>query len=378
MVQIMNNPIISKPDDEMASVTGINTDEVVENKPRKILFYGGCHAVALYRIFNQFAAVPAVFDSLLNYQLIAEKKPFPLDRLKSFDTLVLSPILNKKNYNTHDLVKMCQDMGIKTVVYPWLQWNGYFPYATKGPFFTADSWYFGGLPNFDKYATLEEFQRAAGEAYANNAALQDHVKATTEHLKAHELAGGCDISIVDFILKNYRSKRLFLTPDHPAKPFYDFFVREVSVRINVPVSDSFYWSSREPQYGIRLPIAPAVTQSLGLDFYDADYQHLLSDLGERYVPYDEYQKILYGVSKNMKACRPNSATYLKRQPMLSEQLNPKDKMLLSPDNLIQIEMLETIGNHARVRINWGGNKKTQLDLSKFVYCYIFLPHWEFR
>ena len=93
---------------------------------RKVLFYGGCHANVLRAIFDRYCLYKDVkFDLIMNYLLIAAGKEFPYEELYKYDMVIYSPISNHGTYNTSNLLKACGDFGVKTLCYPWLQWNGY-------------------------------------------------------------------------------------------------------------------------------------------------------------------------------------------------------------------------------------------------------------
>jgi len=111
--------------------------------PMKVLFYGGCHAPILCQIFKRHATSVTAdsFEFLVNFKIIDSGKPFPYSDAKKYSTVVMSPINNQGQWNTEHLLEFCRSNGIKTVVFPWLQWNGYFPEVEKsGPKSRQGDW----------------------------------------------------------------------------------------------------------------------------------------------------------------------------------------------------------------------------------------------
>lgn len=256
----------------------------------RVLFYGGCHAMALRRIFEQY--VPGVeVDHITNYKLIRENVGFPYDHLKRFDWVVFNPILNKEAYNTVHLEAFAKANGVKTLKYPWLQWQGYYPTVRK----ISPDWYTGyWLSGLDAVAerspTFDHFceQVFHGQALADEARQQ--FEATTGYLQ--RLETHADLNVSDFVLRNYQTQRLFLTPDHPSLATYKHLVRLVSEALGCKVDPSFYWSAQEVQQGIQIPILPSVSRALGITFAAGDFQHNLV-YGDDVFPLREFLKLHY-------------------------------------------------------------------------------------
>lgn len=352
--------------------------EDMGERKKRILFYGGCHAATFKGIFARNCPDPDyAFDCIVNFELIASRAPFPYERLKDYEYVVFSPIENKEDYNTEKLLSACREEGIRTIVYPWLQWNGYFPYIRKGPFLTTLSWQHGLFPGFGALEDFDAFADAMSSALSDSNALDANLLATTERLRAQETRTGCDITVSDYILGNYARRRLFLTPDHPSKILYDYLAAELSGRLGVPLRESFFWSTFEPQHGIRIPIPPEVGTSLGLDFVDADYQNTLTGLGQRHVCYDEYQRISFGVSLGYKIYRSSTRTFIKHDVADSKSLPDSEKLAVPKGCLVQILPTRVERSHVVGRINWASGANSEIKPWRLpVEGAIFAPHWK--
>ncbi|RWX78764.1 hypothetical protein EPK99_09245 [Neorhizobium lilium] len=220
----------------------------------KIFFYGGCHAQVFARVFREWGSAD-VCDVVVNYELIASNLPFPYERLHNYDAVVFSPINNKDEYNTKYIEDYCNKHGIKSISYPWMQWNGYHPFTEKREFLGLNHWFPVGHDLEPDQARIEIVKSA---------------EITTDRLKQHEETNRTNLKISDFILKYYRDTRLFLTPDHPSNVLYRYAVWEISKRLSIDVSHDFYRYEQLLQPEIILPIQPAVSAALDLRFEASD------------------------------------------------------------------------------------------------------------
>jgi hypothetical protein len=230
-----------------------------------VLIYGGCHAVALRDLFRSNAPGSHHFDCLQNYELINSGTPFPYERLPQYDAVVYSPVRNKGEWNTDLLKARCDAIGVKTVSFPWLQFNGYFPDVTDA-----------GVPPhlwtyqyFKHHAAagqgLDELRTAAFAPETLNpfGYLDYAFSALAEH------EGGLDISIGSFVRDNFRKRRLFWTPNHPTLVLYEYVQREIASRLGIALSGAM---SREELHRDAFLIMPGVAQALELQFSGEEYR----------------------------------------------------------------------------------------------------------
>ena len=257
----------------------------------RILFYGGCHAAAFRRLFERYGVGIEKIDHLTNFRLIREGLRFPYDSLKAFDWIIFNPILNKGHYNTSHLEDYCRSNGIKFLRYPWLQWEGYYPTARRNCPEWYAGWWLEGLdrladssPSFDHfYAEVME-----GDAFAEEAVR--HIDVTTAFLRRSET--NADVIISDYILQNFRKKRLFLAPDHATIELYKFLIKEIVSRIGCKIDQSFYYSTTEIQDVLRMPILPCIARGLKLEFVGGEFENKLV-LGNRIFSLTEYLELHY-------------------------------------------------------------------------------------
>jgi hypothetical protein len=252
----------------------------------RILFYGGCHAAALRRIFERYAPDVEYVDHLTNFRIIRENAPVPYEDFRQFDWIIFSPILNKNEYNTIHVENFCRKNNIKYLKYPWLQWEGCFPAMKK----TASAWWWcTGLdqlaaesPSFEAFREAVLFGNALAEEAVRN------LEKTTTFLRRRE--ADADVTISQFIADRYKDERLFLTPDHAAIPLYRYLVRQIADAIRCKMDESFYFSTEEVQPETEHPILPSVARALELRFVGGNF-HNKFVFGDGRMALTEYLKM---------------------------------------------------------------------------------------
>jgi len=257
----------------------------------RVLFYGGCHAAALARVFKRNCKSLEHVDHLTNFQLIRSGEPVPYEYIGSFERVVFSPIRNKREYKTIHLENFLRARGIHFFKYPWLQWEGYFPGTARSPY----SWYTGWWP-----ASLERLAEECtskdaflDEIYAGNALRElvaPNFERTTQRLEQGEK--DCDIAISSIILSSYRDKRLLLTNDHAGIELYKPIAEEVARWLNCRLDPAFHHSTTEVQLGIQCPVLPSVIDELGIRFPGGDFTNKMM-IGADVLSISEYASLAW-------------------------------------------------------------------------------------
>ena len=343
---------------------------------RRVLFYGGCHAQTLQRIFREYGTEPGMeYDLVVNFQIIAAGKPFPMHRIPRCRAVVMSPVLNKPGYNTDRILEACRAAGVQTVVYPWIEWHGYHPYAVKRIFMGGKHWVHR-IPAAPGLQAGEDFERALSLALSDHQQVQDLLQRTTQALRQNEARGGCTVPLSEFILDNHRTQRLFLTPDHAAQPLYRHLVAEVSRQIGIGIHPDYYASALEPQRGKQMPILPEVAQALKLNFMDGDFITTEGLLAGRTVHRSEYLELLGGALLGRGLWRASTGTRLKRRPVLSAALAPDECVELCEGDLLHVAHPATADGHLQVRPVWAHRPGSgRVSLPAWDSGYLYAQHW---
>ncbi len=252
-------------------------DDHSEGDLRKILLYGGCHALVLRDYLN--AVFGDRFDCALivNFELIASRAPFPYASLAAYDAVLFSPIENTAGYETNELVAACKRHGIPAIGFPWLEWHGYFPGAVKGRFRGHFRWHYPEL--LDRAAvhhgSLDDFCEAVIDGFPDDAAIDAASELSMAHVRAAEVRNDIAPVLSTAIARDFREHRLFLVPDHPGRRLYIELLGSLLPRLGVEVEEA---QARflapppiEPQWRWRMPIFPRVARRLALAFADTGW-----------------------------------------------------------------------------------------------------------
>lgn len=340
----------------------------------RVLIYGGCHAGVLKRVLSRHAAGEHVFDTLINFQLIRTKTPFPYERLGQYDAVVFSPVLNQGDWNTEYLEAACKTAGIKTVKFPWLQWGGYWPKARKRYWGRNAEW---GLPSLTdlgyRIDGFEPFYEALFDPAHFEADLSGWLDFTTTRLMEHERAGGVDIRISDWIIQNYAAKQLFLTPDHPSTELYKFVMHQLGELLGLRLDPGFYASSLQLQEGVRLPILPAMQKALGLSFASAEWAHH-DFLGHAFYGLREFA-LSYHDKSRVRLAEATSNTVLKSEEFVRLGSDQAERTPVKKGVRLLMQLVEGVSKPAHQCIQLIGN--LEASHAGNGRRHIFLRHWTF-
>lgn len=333
-----------------------------------ILFYGGCHAQVLHRIFSECFSEKIKAKLLINFKAIAELKSFPYDELKDIDVVIYSPIVSKESWNTIHLKNFCDENGIKTICYPWLEWHGYFPECSKGNFLGGQSWVYPKLDTLAK--SIRSFNIFFAAVLDLQTETKDNLKKTTERLRVQEVSCDVDILVADFIIENYRSERLFLNPNHPSKALYEYVANAIAEKLNLTFPDMFFQELPEPQAGDEFPILPTVRKDLGLSFGETGFANKEILRTSKVFDFLEYAKLVFFSKKSYRFFLSNKPTFIKKDIAYSADIDGDKKRPVDASTLIMAEYVETCSDGHLVLASNRGLNSELLDPS-----YIFGGHW---
>lgn len=239
---------------------------------RKLLLYGGCHALILRDLLMEHFAERVVVTLLVNFEIIRLGRPFPYEDLHGYDVVIYSPIENKGEYNTMHLVEACRVIGVETICYPWMEWHGYCPGAVKGEFKNRYQWRFPALieaaTGFDSFPAFADW---AIEAFPDDAAIDACLAYSTALLRSAEERHAMPVRIADFVMEQHRHSRLFLISDHPSLALYLHVMRQILALLGIAdggTCERLERHGEEPQWRHRTPIFPRVATRLDLRFSD--------------------------------------------------------------------------------------------------------------
>ena len=238
----------------------------------RVLLYGGCHAQVLRDYLESAFSDEVACTLIINFELIRAGAPFPFDTLGGYDLVVFSPIENKGGYNTIHLADACQRLKVAAICFPWMEWHGYCPGATEGPFMGRLQWCYPSL--VERAATFAgsfaDFCEEVVATFPDDDTIDRVVSVSTMHLRAAERRWNMTFSLADAISANLRVSRLFIVSDHPSRFCYLELLQSILAQAGFDQSTVLARLERippgEPQGHWSLPIFPKVTRRLALSF----------------------------------------------------------------------------------------------------------------
>ena len=239
---------------------------------RKVLLYGGCHALVLRDLFTSIFADKVTATLLVNFDLIRSGRSFPYDQLSDYDVVFYSPIENKGDYNTEHVVEASRAAGVAAFCFPWLEWHAYCPGAIKGDFKNRFQWRYQDLAEIaSSFSDFDDFVGYVSEDYPSDQVIDENFTRSLARLRESEERHSMAIRVSDFILDNYRLSRLFLISDHPSLTLYAHVLQQMLRSLDIEAADrcaGLPGTREEPQWRWRTPIFPRVARRLGLQFSD--------------------------------------------------------------------------------------------------------------
>lgn len=241
---------------------------------KKILIYAGCHG----KIISDFLSLDKNINIsfIQNWEYIRDGIPFPLSELKKCDVFIYSPIYNKDNYNTDKILNEISDFHIKSISFPWLQWNGYFPfYKQHGGLISNNSyqwWYCSFLKELAlKTSSFQDFcYKSLSDDLIDHETIKNLANDSLNRLSTEgESDSLCCFNLSNLIRSSYTEEQLFLIPDHPSNLIYQKIFYILAHILNIKLSEDHYKFINQSNLfhsDSRVPILPCVSKALNLKF----------------------------------------------------------------------------------------------------------------
>ena len=344
----------------------------------KFIIYGGCHANHIGNALKEKIVQKENVDikTIINFQLIKSKKAFPWQDINDIDGFICSPVNNKKGYNTKEILEYCRSRKIKTFVYPWLRFDGYFPFIKR----VMNGWKYNICLN--KNLNCEEDtpdkQRIQIESFlAKNLSqnkISNHIEKCLADLKYREKTSNADFILSEFIENNLKDELLFFTPEHACNAVYDVLVKSIINKFDLTSKylDEFLTpteQNNEVQSRFRVPILKEVSEYLGIsDRNHLYYNSIISPKTKIYL--EDY--LLTCVNKNSGICKAKQNTFLSS----SDQINASQ---LQYSSILKVSKGQEL---LFLKYERGKNAKILITIlhdmmpSGYFKGFIYEPHWE--
>lgn len=272
----------------------INIPESISPKKINIMIYTNCQGHHLKNVFNNLDIFKKYFNIIIlpNYIELGNKQKHFDYFLKEIDILIYQPIQDNHINNSKNLLKKIPYY-VKKISMPYIYCNWL--------------WLFGlEIPNTMKlikeYSNINSYD--INHILKNNEInfnLINRMKESLNLLKEKE--SDTDIKVHDYIIQNYKEKRLFFTKNHITKPFIINISNQILklLEINLILEENNIDLGIYNTYQFH-PISTYVQNILNLNYYDNDgddfYINFFNDYKNN-ISYDELNK-KYHLNENLK------------------------------------------------------------------------------
>ena len=344
----------------------------------KLIIYGGCHANHIANFIKGKIANNENINikTIINFQLITSKKPFPWKDLEGIDGFICSPVNNKKGYNTKEILQYCVNRDIKTFVYPWLRFDGYFPFIKR----VMNGWKYNICLNkkFNYEEETPDKQRIQIETFlAENLSqckINNHIEKCLTEIKEREKISKADFILSEFVEKNLEYKPLFFTPEHASNAVYDALANSIITKFDLPcsyVDQSFKPTEKndEAQSRFRVPILKQVSEFLKITDRNHLYYNSIISPNTK-INRDDF--LLTCINKNSGLCKAKQNTFLSSSDKKNASQLPHSSILKITKGQEFLFLKYEEGKNAKFLLTIINDMMPKGYFKGFIYQ----PHWE--
>lgn len=286
------------------------------NKKLAVL-YGNCHMDAIERYLRRNSEFSNIYRTRFYYVNNSDGECFPSKAAMRNCDLFIAQDINEKNAkalpSTFALKKILRKESMSIIIPNVYGMNLYFPQCEKGKFGDALKEHFKAFQiNVDERKGQELWRRLDWlneisdtniDLHGNGECILDintynskDILANVEKqiIKLEEREKLCDVMISDYIRENYRYKKLFYEPYHPAGVLIKEKGRRILEILGMTEDDSDLYIEMDSK---ELPIYTSVSEALGLKF---DNKYIRKNTG---VPMNVKEYVEHYISWEIEPCK---------------------------------------------------------------------------
>lgn len=216
----------------------ICTNSLITVKPHiNIVFYGNCQCHVLSNIFNSIIDKTKYnIKDVSNYKLIKNNDILPEEVFKNADVLIYQPLNGHGKLDSDYIISNIISKNCITVSFPYLYFLGYFPdyidledeklpYQYKGINDIIEK-----NKNVSKGDLLDIIFNIMKGGYVSGNEIIDKFNYSINKLKEKEEK--CDLKYSQFIIDNYKDKKLFHSPNHPSNVVLNKLFNDIIIKLN--------------------------------------------------------------------------------------------------------------------------------------------------
>lgn len=207
-----------------------------------IVIYSNCQGKGIN--FFLKVAIEGNYEHIINYEYIREKKELPIDVIKKADIFIYQPIGAKHGVystdpNVNNNVMSHLSPNCKVVSFPYIYNSAFWAFVPHG----INNDIVGNTNHNKNYLNTEPIEKLKAEGKSLETIIQmflhddidfEYQRRFDECIKIlKEKEEVCDVKVSNFILKNAKIVRLFLTPNHPTTQVYVHCVNQILKKLKI-------------------------------------------------------------------------------------------------------------------------------------------------
>jgi hypothetical protein len=217
------------------------------------VIYANCQGSGIELFLSKHDAFKDTFSTcrLENHILISQQTPIPIDLFKRASLFIYQPVGERHGCYATDHLKSCLPKDCRRISFPYIYNNALWPLYEEGDSIIGEE-IIRGL--FEKGVSLKSVvDRFCGEQI--NFQFEQRFQHTLSVLRQKEQE--TDVKVSDFILRNIKNEKLFLTAAHPTSAVFIHCVNQIAGRLGLaPLPDTLPCHPNEANLPDCWPTSP--------------------------------------------------------------------------------------------------------------------------
>ena len=210
-----------------------------------------------------------------------------------------NPDLDRKLYTAEYIMENYLPKTCACISFSSIYFNAYWPCSGSGYLLDEHRKFSIDFPHFyiqDKLYELVQnlnlsendiLEKINDDHFICNNDIQSFFESTCKDLKAREIYNDVDISVSDYLIENFKKKRMMNTLNHPTIDVYDYLINKINEQLQLPATDYVLKNQKFTKIIdniYKIPIFACVTKHYDLNdstfdspFYILDKQFLSRD-----------------------------------------------------------------------------------------------------
>lgn len=260
--------------------------KVSRPKKKNCVLYGNCQVEVISEYLKKKFSNELEINYIANYKKIWANEKLPIEIIKNADIFIYHPINGHGEYDTDYLKSQLVKKKCKCISFAYLYFLGYFPDLVLMP--SSKSFTYGSKTLNQFIINRDSLDKIINKLVDINLFSKQFVFEKYNHTigELRKREQKTDIKLADFIERNFRKHRLFLSVNHPSNLLFIELLKGILAKIGLKVknleADPFFESEVMSCWPTGI-IYPSVAAAFNLEF-DISYAYFSKEK----VSFNEY------------------------------------------------------------------------------------------